>query len=211
MPEPDDTPHFTSIPWVASLLHDRSFITVPISYRTKTRKLPNEDRLFSTTLNTPSTIAKHLAQYRIPPNLPQAQEETQTQIQDERSNCIQTDEIRIFVTLGSDLDGYADVLHGGMVSTLLDETMGLILVLCLSGSGHGQTAGMERPPVTAYLNTRFLAPVITPGTFVVSGKVESVIEGRKWKIRGDIRDGEGRVLADAECLYVAPRGGGSKI
>ncbi|KAL4971089.1 putative short-chain dehydrogenase [Aspergillus stella-maris] len=218
----DDTPHFASIPWVSTLLSDPTFKTIPISYRTPSRKIPREDRLFSTTLNSPGTIAHHLAQYRPPqPNAnsasqtqAQAEAEKQIHVLDERHIRIPTSEVRIFVTLGSEMDGYADVLHGGMVSTLLDEVMGLILVLSLAGTGQedgkSQTGEMKAP-VTAYLNTRFRAPVGTPGTYVVCGRVERVVGGRKWVIKGDIRDGEGRALADAECLYVSPRGRGGKI
>ncbi|KAL4953675.1 hypothetical protein BDW69DRAFT_205689 [Aspergillus filifer] len=212
--ESDDTPHFTSIPWVSSLLRDTSFKTIPISYRTQSRKLPHEDRLFSTTLNTPGTIAHYLAQYRPKPTAnPVSQAQKEKKVLDERHIQIPTSEIRLFVTLGAELDGYADVLHGGMVSTLLDEVMGLILVLSLTGQEErgSQTIGETKAPVTAYLNTRFLAPIGTPGTYVVGGRVERVVGGRKWEIKGDIRDGEGRVLADAECLYVSPRSRESKI
>ncbi|KAL4795110.1 hypothetical protein BDV19DRAFT_379037 [Aspergillus venezuelensis] len=207
---PHDTPHFASIPWVSTLLSDPDYTTIPISYRTASRKLPHEDRLFSTTLNSPNTIAHYLAQYR--PSQPDSNSSppapTDTHVLDERHIRIPTSDLRIFVTLGSELDGYADVLHGGMVSTLLDEVMGLILVLSLTGEGDGNgksQTGEKGAPVTAYLKTRFLAPVKTPGTYVVCGKVERVIDGRKWVIKGDIKDAEGRVLADAECLMLITR------
>lgn len=74
-------------------------------------------------------------------------------------------------------------------------------------SRAGGEPGMEGP-VTAYLNTRFVRPVMTPGTVVVSGRIVEAEEERKWKIVGDIKGEDGKVLAEAECLYILPRGAG---
>ncbi|KAL3470772.1 HotDog domain-containing protein [Aspergillus californicus] len=183
-----NTPNFQSIPWVAALLRDNAFITTAIPSRTV--KSTTEDSFFSTTLNSPSTISQCLLQYRHPS--PSATRFSR--------NAIPTNEIRIFCTLGSDLNGYPGVLHGGMVATLLDECMGLILSLSLGGG----EPGMEGP-VTAYLNTRFIEPVSTPGTVMVSGRITEAKENRKWKIEGDIKDENGTVLAEADCLYILPR------
>ncbi|KAL5336645.1 hypothetical protein BJX70DRAFT_389830 [Aspergillus crustosus] len=170
----DDTSHLQSLPWVATLLQDPTFTTVPIPSRIF--KSSTEDSFFSTTINSPTTISSCLTQYRTP---------SPTAILFSPKS-IPTTELRIFCTLGSDLNGYPGVLHGGMVAALLDECMGLILSLNLAGG----ESGMEGP-VTAYLNTKFLRPVITPGAVLVSGRIVEEKENRKWKILGDIRDGDG--------------------
>ncbi|KAL2870344.1 PaaI family thioesterase [Aspergillus lucknowensis] len=184
----DDSAHFQSIPWVAQLLRDDSFVTTP--FRSRIVKSSTEDSLYSTTINSPSTISATLTQYRrAPPSRKPLS-----------PSAIPTDELRIFVTLGSDLNGYPGVLHGGMVATLLDEAMGYILSLNITTGEFGQVG-----PVTAYLNIKFVRPVITPGTVVVSGKIAEVKDNKKWKINGDIRDKDGTVLAEAECLYIQTR------
>ncbi|KAL4929031.1 PaaI family thioesterase [Aspergillus undulatus] len=190
----DDTRHFTSIPWVSTLLTDKNYITTPAPSRLF--KSTTEDSFYSTTLNTPGTISHCLAQYRRPP-----QDAVPYQ-----PGAIPTSEIRIFCTLGSDLNGYPGILHGGMVSSLLDECMGLVLSFRLGGGMPGQEG-----PVTAYLSTKFKGPVRTPGVVVVSGWIVEMKENRKWLLKGNIRDHEGRILAEAECLYVLPRGVGGKI
>ncbi|KAL2811479.1 hypothetical protein BJX63DRAFT_422323 [Aspergillus granulosus] len=169
----DDTAHFQSIPWVAALLRDPTFTTTP--FPSRVFKSSTEDSFFATTINTPTTISACLTQYRTPP--PNAKPF--------RPNAIPTNEIRTFATLGSDLNGWPGVLHGGMVATLLDECMGLILSYRLGGGESGQEG-----PFTAFLNIKFLRQVITPGTVVVSTRITEE-EIRKWKIEGDIRDGEG--------------------
>ncbi|KAL2832687.1 hypothetical protein BJY01DRAFT_239729 [Aspergillus pseudoustus] len=174
----NDTAHFQSIPWVTALLRDPTFTTIPTPSRVF--KSSTEDSFFSTTISSPTTIAACVTQYRTPP--PNAQPI--------RPKAIPTNEIRIFVTLGSDLNGYPGVLHGGMVATLLDEFMGLILSLRLGGGVEGQDG-----PVTAFLNTKFVRPVLTPGTVVVNSRITEEKEMRKWKIEGDIRDEEGTKMA----------------
>ncbi|KAL4865580.1 hypothetical protein BDV12DRAFT_188063 [Aspergillus spectabilis] len=183
----DDTSHFRSIPWIAKLLHDSTFISIPIPSRIF--KSSTEDSFFSTTINSPSTISACLTQYRHPP--------PNSKLFSPKS--IPTTEIRIFCALGSDLNGYPGVLHGGMVATLLDECMGLILSLNLAGGQSGMNG-----PVTAYLNTKFVRPIPTPGTVVVSGKIIEAKENRKWKILGEIRDGNETVLAEGEYAYTPP-------
>lgn len=187
--------HFQGIPWVAQLLRDTDFITSPLPSRVY-KSTTTEDRLFSATIKSPSTIAECLMQYRRPapgskPFAPKA---------------IPTTEIRVFCTLGTDLDGFPGILHGGIVATLLDEFTGLILSLSLGGGEPGQDG-----PVTAYLNTKFVGPVLTPSTVVVSGRITEVKDNRKWKLKGDIKDQNGSVLAEAECLYILPRRVSNKL
>ncbi|KAL4885682.1 HotDog domain-containing protein [Aspergillus karnatakaensis] len=190
----DDTPHFNSIPWISTLLADPTFTSTPIPSRIF--KPTTEDSLFSTTINTPTTISHCLSQYRNPP--PDAKPFS--------PHSIPTTEIRIFCTLGSDLNGYPGVLHGGIVATLLDECMGLILMFNLAGGQSGMQG-----PVTAYLNTKFLRPVLTPGSFLVGARVVEESSGRKWKIEGEIKGEDGEVLATGECLYILPRGVSNKL
>ncbi|CEO58814.1 hypothetical protein PMG11_03516 [Penicillium brasilianum] len=189
----DPTP-FQSIPWVSGLLKDPSFKTVTIASRTV--KSSTEDNLFSKTLNTNTTLSACLSQYRPPSS-------TNTSTPQNPLG----EELRVFFLVGSDLNGYPGILHGGIVATLLDEVTGLLLSL----QGHvGDASAREAKdaqpgPVTAYLNTKFIGPVPTPGAILVQARMIEVKENRKWRIEGQIRDGKGLVLAEAEALYVKPR------
>ncbi|KAJ5883777.1 uncharacterized protein N7473_010663 [Penicillium subrubescens] len=198
---------FQSIPWISTLLKDTSFVTLTIPSRTK--KPSTEDNLFSKTLNSETTLSACLSQYRplqtttttkskSTPSSPQSPTTTTSTL---------AEELRLFFILGSDLNGYPGMLHGGIVATLLDEATGLLLSL----NGHVGDASIREAkhaqpgPVTAYLNTKFLRPVPTPGAILVQARMIEVKEDRKWRVEGVIRDGDGVVLAQAEALYIRPR------
>ena len=121
----DPTP-FQSIPWITTLLKDPTYKTLTIPSRTT--KSSTEDSLFSKTINTPTTISACLSQYRPPPPA-SAPDQTQAE------------ELRLFFLLGSDLNGYPSILHGGIVAALLDEATGLLLSL----NGHVTMRRRARP------------------------------------------------------------------
>ncbi|KAJ5682297.1 hypothetical protein N7462_005462 [Penicillium macrosclerotiorum] len=193
----DDPSPFQSIPWVSKLLQDDSFVTISIASRQV--KTTSEDSLFSTTIKSDNTLAACLTQYRRPPQPP--------------SDSVQSapspkgaEGFRMFFILGSDMNGYPGILHGGMVATLLDECTGLLLSIRGDvGDASQRNADSDPGPVTAYLNTKFLRPVRTPGVIVVEAQLKEAKEDRKWKIDGEIRDSQDQILATAESLYVRIR------
>lgn len=193
----DDIARYRSIPWVSRLLQDASFVTVPSTGRET--KASTEDSLFTVTLKSDTTLSGYLVQYRRPSVLP---------------NSISTDspgnieEIRMFLILGDDMNGYPGVLHGGIVATILDECLGLLLVLrnkYKAATDDNIAHEPSQKTVTAYLNTNFVRPVPTPGAIVIYANLEESKEQRKWKIKGRICDEADQILATADCLYVRSR------
>lgn len=87
--------------------------------------------------------------------------------------------------------GFADTIHGGLVSTVLDEAM---VWAC------GVRAG--RFAYCAELTVRFRHPV-RPGTRLeVVGELEENRRGRLLLARGELREASGRVLASATGKYI---------
>ncbi|KAH8691465.1 HotDog domain-containing protein [Talaromyces proteolyticus] len=193
-----DVSHFQSIPWVSALLRDPSFVN--ITFTSRHPKSTTEDSFYARTLNTPSTISACLLQYRIPESSPVSSPTSSTP----PTSTTHVQETRAFFTLGSDLNGYPGTLHGGMISTMLDECTGLLLTVRgeLDDASMRNEDNLYSAPVTAYLNTTFKQPVPTPGTVVVRTKLLEVKDSRKWKIRADICDEKGTVLATGDCLFV---------
>ena len=86
--------------------------------------------------------------------------------------------------------GYPDVVHGGVISAIMDEIMGWPLTLltkCLS--------------VTTQLQIRFLKPVTIGKTYIVSARVVNT-ERKLWKGRGEIQDKEGTLYIEGTGIYM---------
>ncbi|KAA8894298.1 HotDog domain-containing protein [Sphaerosporella brunnea] len=93
------------------------------------------------------------------------------------------------ISLGTDLNAHQNLLHGGIVATLLDEIVG-------AAAGLG---------FTAYLNVSFKKPVKTPAVVLLRSRVVKQ-EGRKIICAGSLEDGMGGMYASAEGMYVQPSG-----
>jgi len=88
------------------------------------------------------------------------------------------------------LEGWMDVVHGGIQASLIDELAGWIVLIKM------KTAG-----VTSELNVRYLKPVnISKGEITITGKLVSV-DKRLAKISVELFDGEGQKCALADVVY----------
>jgi len=88
------------------------------------------------------------------------------------------------------LEGWMDVVHGGIQASLIDELAGWIVLIKM------QTAG-----VTSELNIRYLNPVnISKGELTVVGKLMAV-EKKLATIQVELFDGEGQKCAVANVVY----------
>lgn len=95
-------------------------------------------------------------------------------------------------TLGAAYEGPPGCVHGGIVAAVLDQVAGSV------------PARLGKPGLTAYLNTTYRRPTLLGEELVCSAWVERV-DGWKTFVRGDIRDGQDRVTAEVEALFVVPR------
>ena len=198
-PTPSETKtHFLSIPWCANLLTSTS-ITIDPTPATRLPKPPTtENELFASTLATPATIPHCLSFHPTP-----------------RSATDPIPECHCLATLGSGVDGHAGVCHGGVVATVLDEVLGLLVAVnCGRGKGKGEDevkmpaeeGGGAGRAMTAFLNVVYVRPVATPQTVVCSARFRLRDgDGRRSWVDGEMRDGRGEVLARAESLFLVPR------
>lgn len=91
--------------------------------------------------------------------------------------------------------GWRGVLHGGIVSTLLDEAMAHALGGAERGGGSGA--------VTAKLTVRFKRPVTIGAKVLLTGRVLN-IRGRMAEAESEIADEQGAILASASGKLVRP-------
>ncbi|KAK9895432.1 Thioesterase/thiol ester dehydrase-isomerase [Cystobasidium minutum MCA 4210] len=96
--------------------------------------------------------------------------------------------------IGQKMCGHNGIVHGGLLATILDEAIARPAFFMVP----------NRVAMTAYLNVRYKAP--TPAdTFIVVRVQGDRAEGRKAWASGTISNLDGKVLVEADSLYVEPK------
>ncbi|KAK2018225.1 thioesterase [Colletotrichum eremochloae] len=118
-----------------------------------------------------------------------------------------TGELILAVAFGLGTSGWPSVVHGGMLTTIMDEAMGRLAAL----SFPANTA------VTAKLSMEFKQPV-TPGLVYIVRVAKALPEfqkerpdeedksDRKLWVVGRMEDAEGATAVEAKALFVVPKG-----
>ena len=92
-------------------------------------------------------------------------------------------------TPGDEHQGYPGVVHGGIVTAMLDETLGRLAIAA------------ERWMVTGRINIRFRQPIPIGETLTVVGEVVTW-KKRVLEARGEIRLADGQVGAEATGTFL---------
>ena len=165
--------HFKAIPWCSAHFSDPAFHIVNIS-RTIT-KPGHADSLICATWNTAETIPEVLSLFRPP--------DTTTGLRGE---------LRKFHTFGTGLNGHANLLHGGVIATMLDTVMGNCVNLeALEGT----------PYFTVALNITYKKTITAPGTILGRSWIIKK-DGRKMWVHGVLESSGGQVCASAEGMWL---------
>ncbi|KAL1903166.1 hypothetical protein Sste5346_000451 [Sporothrix stenoceras] len=177
------------------------------------------DNAFSTTLHTPDTIGGFMVFY----------EEPSASLSSGVNPGYRAPvlELKAFMRLGPGVNGHIGVSHGGIVATILDEVLGLLIPLNRARAKHNERIGATAPPlpanadpngpeaaaiasasvdkgfVTGYLNTTYVRPVRTPAPILVTARYVRKEGSRKYYLEGAIWDDKSQVLAKADCVFIA--------
>ena len=175
-----DLEYFQSIPWTREILANPDFTVIP----TPSRKLKKstEDSMFAETLNTKDTVRAWLALRKQP-----------------ISDDTPITELRFLLSLGYAVNGWPNIVHGGMIAFLLDEAMGTVLQLNAQASNR-----TEQNTFTAYLKTTYLQPIPTPSVVMATARLGEV-KGRKRLVNAVIEDEKGNAMATGEALFIQPK------
>ncbi|HVC45798.1 MAG TPA: PaaI family thioesterase [Terracidiphilus sp.] len=92
-------------------------------------------------------------------------------------------------TVGDSYEGPPGYLHGGIIATLLDESMSKAV------RARGLVA------MTRHMAVDYMRPVRSGSAIRMEGRMVRS-EGRKHWAQAEVRDDDGRVLAKAEGLFV---------
>jgi acyl-coenzyme A thioesterase PaaI-like protein len=98
------------------------------------------------------------------------------------------DRVRGSVTLDRRHEGAPGYAHGGAVSTILDDALGMLLFV------------LRRPAVTARLEVDFRSPAYLAHPFDVEAWVD-LIDGRKLWLCAELREGS-KLVASARSLFI---------
>lgn len=106
----------------------------------------------------------------------------------------------MLVSVGEGVSGYPGMVHGGIVAALLDESMGTIFDL--NGTLGKEARAFKTHSVTGGIDVKYLKPVPTDSVICITAVAEE-INGRKTKVRGEMKDEKGEVLATCSSQWVA--------
>jgi uncharacterized protein (TIGR00369 family) len=102
--------------------------------------------------------------------------------------------VRARTTLGHSFAGYDGLVHGGIVSTLLDEAMGWAIL---------ELAG--RFAVTRSLAVDFRRPVFIDKPLTIEARIAGEEADGALRVEAGVTDGRGRLLASAIGVWVPVR------
>lgn len=172
-PSPELRARFQSVPWAWKLFDDPTLQP----FITEARVLKSEstaDTFVSNTLATEDTIKAWQSFYKAPDSVKKY------------------GEVLCLLSLGSGINGHIDTSHGGFISLIHDEGLGL-------------AAETVRPPdkttMTAYLRVDYKKPLRTPNVVLCRAWAERR-EGRKLYVKGSMEDGNGNVVSVSEGLFI---------
>ena len=191
---PPDTPpdvfkssldHFTSIPWTAALLREPG--VVPFLSQCRNPGSDDRDQLLGKTLFHDRAIPYMLHFYT---GTPENAKDPRTPVAEVSTLY----ELRVGLTSGPAM------LHGGMIMTMVDEALGALPELNHALGKEGEAfLGMS---VTGTLEIKFIKPVLVEGNMLIKAWLEKV-EGRKCRMKCEVKNSEGSVLAKCSSVWVA--------
>ncbi len=106
----------------------------------------------------------------------------------------ETERVRAEITVPDAYQGYPGVVHGGIVSAILDEVAGRAVII---------GGGSENLLATLRMTVRFRRPTPTETPLLAVGWVEQA-SGVGARVAGEIRLPDGTVTAECESLLARP-------
>lgn len=197
----ESLPFFSSHPCGLPYLTDPSPYQ-PVPFTPRYEKNDTSDTFFNQTLNTAGTIPHALALIRrdILELNPRLQER-----ESDSAPSLEPDFV-LLVKIDTCLNGFQGTVHGGLLASLLDESLGCCveaLSSCLD-LVHQRHPGERARLYTANLNISYRAPLTSPGAVTIKTWLKRR-EGRKWFLEGTLSGDDGRVRTEVKGLWISER------
>ncbi|KAL7905197.1 HotDog domain-containing protein [Trichoderma velutinum] len=180
----DALAYFRTIPWCAELLEvSGTHYFLP---NCRNPASDHRDQFFSTTLATPTTL-KHVLCFFV------------AEDRDMLQNALKPiTKVQTLYAPEEGLGGVGPMMHGGMIMALLDESSNVLLEINTVMNKEGTM--FEAGSVTGGMEIKFMRPVLTGQTVLATASIDAV-DGRKMRIKCDIRDEDGIILVRASSTW----------
>ncbi|KAJ6440249.1 Heat shock protein DnaJ [Purpureocillium lavendulum] len=176
--------YFQALPWLAETLGNRGTHCFLPSSRNTTSD--HRDQFLNITLATDRTL-EHMLCFITP--------EDQGILQDPSKPVAQ---VQTLFLPGEGLSGVGSMLHGGVIMTMLDEACNVLLEINTVLNKQGSM--FEAGSVTGSMEVKFIRAVLTGGAVLATAWIDT-IDGRKMRIRCNIRDEDGEELVRASSMW----------
>lgn len=173
----------------------------PIPFTPRHEKNDTSDTFFNQTLNTANTIPHALALIRkdILEMNPRLKE------RESARGPLEPDFV-LFANIDTLLNGFRDTVHGGLLASLLDETLGCCVeaLSCCLDLIQQRHSGEQTRLYTANLNISYRAPVTSPGVITIKAWLKRR-ESRKWFLEAKLFGEDGGVRTEAKGLWISEK------
>ncbi|RFU32150.1 hypothetical protein B7463_g4163, partial [Scytalidium lignicola] len=175
--DPESQAFLTTIPWCKSYYDDPTLKSFTLTMRDKHHNINGAHTLMTKTLAVPDAIAHRQGFYR--PAQP--------------GSGNRWGDMFHLVSLGSGLNGHPDKAHGGVLSCILDEVIGMVTL---------DARDRSKIIYTLYLKVEYKKAVSTPTVVLCHAWLDKKTEGKKIFGHATIEDGEGTVFTTGEALFI---------
>ena len=109
------------------------------------------------------------------------------------NNSNNQDEIIALIRFGDAVCGHPSIVHGGMISTMIDDAYGWVFI-----------AGRRQVGFTANLNVNFRRPIRSDDVVILKSKIVEE-KGRKFKLISTVSNLKGDVMVDSTAIFLQPK------
>lgn len=188
--------YFSSVEWTRKIIENHEYKPTAISFRENILG-PREDTYFGATMKTPQTVSHWICLlHRKFPNNVKGRTLTNGSFDLSLPPPSSSIDCIFLIRLGTGLWGFRDTMHGGAICSILDQTMSLC-----AGAHRNTVPDVGGHLHTATLQVDFRRPILVPEIVLVECWLE-YRDGRKWMIKGRIKDASGAILAESKGLWV---------
>ncbi|EXM21363.1 hypothetical protein RAB80_016699 [Fusarium oxysporum f. sp. vasinfectum] len=206
--------HFSDIPWCRDQFLHPDAVAVP-RLDDKQDGRGSTGKLFSETLNSPSTIYHRIVLYRDPSSATSLKPKL-------KKKWLPIETCSVFYALGDGVCGFGDICHGGVQATLLDDVMGVLGILnarlqhgmittkvpgkCSPEKNSGMLDLVANMIATQGIKVQYLRPLRVPKVIQVTSSMGEISDdGTSFLVHAIIKDGDGKEYAKAKARWAVFR------